>query len=73
MEYFALGILYENFSEDFRQAFKECEINPSVGLIRTYSSIRTLAAKKQTKLESETVLYSKHREKKTQSHREIRM
>ena len=64
IEYMSMGILYENSSDEFRRAFKEYDINPKEGLIKSFAEIKSLAAKKQIKFESETVLYVKNKGKK---------
>ena len=64
IEYFAIGILYENCSEEVRRAFKEWSIDPKAGLIEIHSAIRGLAVKKQTKIEEENVFYVRNKERK---------
>ena len=64
INYFSYGLMYENLPEQYRNAFKECTIDPKVGPIKTLSNIKSIAIKKQTRLETETVLYSRGRERK---------
>ena len=65
IDYFAHGLIYANFPEEYRNALKENPIDPTIGLIKTLSNVRTNVVKKRTKLESETTLLTKHKEKKT--------
>ena len=65
IDYFAYGLMYENFPESFRNAFKECPtIDPKLGPLKTFSAVKAIVARKQTRIETDTVLYTKSKEKK---------
>ena len=64
INYFAYGLMYENFPEPFRNAFKECKIDPKQGPLKTFSNVKEIAARKQTRIDNETVLYSRGKERK---------
>ena len=64
INYFAYGLMYENFSETFKNAFKECTIDPKQGPIKTFSNVKEIAVRKQTRIDQETVLYSRGKERK---------
>ena len=55
VEYFCVGILYDNCPEEYRKAFKESEIDPTAGLITTLSSVKSLAARRQVRIENEAM------------------
>ena len=64
VKYFALGVMYDNLTEDCRRVFKEKDLEPTEKLMKIMSDIEDIATKKETNLDDEAVLYFKSKEKK---------